>query len=336
MRQMQLFGWKNRVPEEGICITSLHMILAFQADTSCLWNRFSVSRRALPLMKGLFVAPINRVSVSDDYSGHASLDLAICPPQFRRPNGVFPTAPKKALLIHGLTEWSGAWEGLAQLLVAEGFFVVAPNLLGHAWRRGTDYRVSTLAEDLRPYFIQDTSYDALSLLQFLPKTKETAVILLDPPLEIEGTSEMHKGWFLNEVTNIRSIEEIDDDRGWSRRDCVLRVLGVSMCDRTTVEGIFSVILQLVDMVNVADTSAVVMNSITSHGLSVACSETFPPHVKITVLASDPEAGAVCDTEHIPSDVERLNVRVLPGIGHCIHYENPDAIVDSIQLPRAKL
>lgn len=237
-----------------------------------------------------------------------------------------PTAPKKALLIHGLTEWSGAWEGLAQLLVAEGFFVVAPNLLGHAWRRGTDYRMSTLAEDLRPYFMQDTSYDVivghslggpvtLSLLRFLPKTKQTAVILLDPPLEIEGARELHKGWFLNEVTNIRSTEEIDDDRGWSRRDCVLRVSGISMCDRTTVEGIFS------------------HNSPWSFS---GLLRNIPPHVKITVLASDPEAGAVCDPEHIPCDVERLNVRVLPGIGHCIHYENPDAIVDSIQLPRAKL
>ncbi|KAG1785732.1 Alpha/Beta hydrolase protein [Suillus plorans] len=237
-----------------------------------------------------------------------------------------PTAPRKALLIHGLTAWSGSWEGLAQLLVSEGFFVVAPNLLGHAWRRGTDYRMSTLAEDLRPYFVKDTSYDvivghslggpvALSLLQFLPKTKETAVILLDPPLEIEGTSEMHKNWFLNEVTNVRSTEEVADDRGWSRRDCVLRVLGLSMCDRTTVEGIFS------------------HNSPWSFS---GLLRNIPPHVKISVLVSDPEAGAVCDPEHIPSNVERLSVRVLPGIGHCIHYENPDAIVDLIQLPRAKL
>jgi hypothetical protein len=31
-----------------------------------------------------------------------------------------PTAPKKALLIHGLTACSSSWEGVAQLLVAEG------------------------------------------------------------------------------------------------------------------------------------------------------------------------------------------------------------------------
>jgi pimeloyl-ACP methyl ester carboxylesterase len=59
-------------------------------------------------------------------------------------------------------------------------------------------------------------------------------------------------------------------------------------------------------------------------------------VKITVLASDPKIGAVCHMEHVPRGVERLNFKVLPGVGHCIHYERPDAIVDVIKLPRAKL
>ncbi|KAG1809666.1 Alpha/Beta hydrolase protein [Suillus subaureus] len=237
-----------------------------------------------------------------------------------------PTASKKALLIHGLTSCSSAWESVAQLLVAEGFFVVAPNLLGHAWRRGTDFRMSALAEDLRPYFINDMSYDvvigrslggtvALSLLQFLPKTKEVTVILLDPPLEMEGTIEMDKIWFLNAVTNVKTTEELVNDLGWSRRDCVLHALGVSMCDRTTIEGVFS------------------------HNRPWSFSGLFkniPPHVKITVLVSDPKAGAVCHLEHIPCDVERLNVRYLPGIGHCISYECPEAIMDVIQLQRAKL
>ncbi|KAG1753769.1 uncharacterized protein EDB91DRAFT_1099748 [Suillus paluster] len=93
-------------------------------------------------------------------------------------------------------------EGIAQLLATEGFFVVAPNLLGHAWRRGTDYRVSALAEDLQRYM--DTSYDviidhslggpvALSLLSFLPQTKETTVMILDPVLKLtEKKIKMHK------------------------------------------------------------------------------------------------------------------------------------------------
>src|ERR1700710_29868 len=105
------------------------------------------------------------------------------------------------VIIFFLTGWSG-------------FFVVAPNLLGHAWRRGTNYRVSTLAEDLRPYFVMNTSYDviighslggagALSLLPFLPKGKETTIVLVDPALEVpdEQLAE-NKKLFLNEVASL--------------------------------------------------------------------------------------------------------------------------------------
>ncbi|OAX39039.1 alpha/beta-hydrolase [Rhizopogon vinicolor AM-OR11-026] len=113
-----------------------------------------------------------------------------------------PLASRRALLIHGLTMSSYSWEGLAQLLAAEGFFVIARNLLGHAGRRGSDYRVSAFAEDLQPYFATDT-YDvvighslggmvALSLLLFLPKEKETTVILVDPPLEAPRGPELIK------------------------------------------------------------------------------------------------------------------------------------------------
>ncbi|KAG0694005.1 Alpha/Beta hydrolase protein [Suillus ampliporus] len=239
-----------------------------------------------------------------------------------------PTASRRALLIHGLTMSSNSWEGVAQLLAAQGFFVVAPNLLGHTWRRGTDYRVSTLAEDLRPYFVMDTTYDiiighslggsvTLSLLPFLPKTKETTVILLDPALEItEERIKMSTNKHLKEVANVRAAEEhMAENHAWSRRDCVLRALGISMCDRTVIEGIFG------------------------HNKPWSFSgllKNIPPNVKITVLASDPECGAICRLEHVPRDVERLDARVLTNIGHWIPYERPDAVIDVIPLPKAKL
>ncbi|KAG0705399.1 Alpha/Beta hydrolase protein [Suillus ampliporus] len=235
-----------------------------------------------------------------------------------------PTASRRALLIHATSLSSHSWEGVAQLLVAEGFFVVAPNLLGQAWRRGTDYRMSALAEDLRPYFV-NTSYDviighsvggtvALSLLPFLPKTKETSMILLDPTLEpTQETTEMAKIMLLKEVANVRTVDEyMAENPTWSRRDCVLRVLGLSMCDRTVIEGIFQ------------------------HNMPWSFSGLFkniPPNVKITVLAPDPKRGGDCHLEHVPRDV---NARVLIGIGHCIQFERPDAIVDAVLLPRAKL
>ncbi|KAG2077690.1 hypothetical protein BDR04DRAFT_1088794 [Suillus decipiens] len=161
-----------------------------------------------------------------------------------------PTASKHALLIHGLTMSSQSWEGIAQPLVAEGFFVVAPNLLGLGWRRGTGYRISTLAEDLRPYFAIDMSYDViighslgnivtLSLSPFLPKTKETTVILLDPPLEsTEETFKNAKISFLKEIADRRTTDGyMAENPAWSRCDSMLRALGVYMCDRTAVERI---------------------------------------------------------------------------------------------------
>ncbi|KAG0693395.1 Alpha/Beta hydrolase protein [Suillus ampliporus] len=238
-----------------------------------------------------------------------------------------PTASRRALLIHGMTMSSNSWEGIAQLLAAEGFFVVAPNLLGHAWRRGTDYRVSAFVEDLRSYFVMDTSYDviighslggtvALSLLPFLPKTKETTVILVDPALEpTEEITEMVKNMLLNEVANVRTADEhMAENNTWSRRDCVLRALGISMCDRTVVEEMFR------------------QNTWSFSRLF----KDIPPNVTINVLASDPERGAICYLEHIPRDVERLNVRVLTGVSHWIQYERPDAIMDAVPLSREKL
>lgn len=224
---------------------------------------------------------------------------------------------------------SNSWEGLAQLLVAEGFFVVAPNLLAHAGRQGNaDYRASAFAEDLRPYFAMDTSYDviighsfggavAVSLLPFLPKTKETTVILLDPGLEAtEEQTKMNLNLFLKETANIKPVEvHMAKNPAWSRRDCLFRTLGMSMCDRSAVE----VFRQ--------------NNPWSFNGFLKKISR----NVTITVLVSDPKFGlGICDLKHIPRGVERLNVKALMGIGHWIQYECPDVIMDAIPLPRAKL
>jgi hypothetical protein len=59
-------------------------------------------------------------------------------------------------------------------------------------------------------------------------------------------------------------------------------------------------------------------------------------VKINVLLADPKFSGVCHLKHIPRDVERLNARVLSGVGHWIQIERPDAIMDAVPLARAKL
>jgi len=61
-----------------------------------------------------------------------------------------------------------------------------------------------------------------------------------------------------------------------------------------------------------------------------------PNVKISVLLADPKFNAVCHLEHIPHDVKRLDVRLLTGTGHWIHFDCPNVIMDAIPLPRARL
>ncbi|KAG1851957.1 Alpha/Beta hydrolase protein [Suillus subluteus] len=237
-----------------------------------------------------------------------------------------PTASRRALLIHGMTMSSQSWQGVAELLVADGFFVVAPNLLGHAGRQSTDYRVSNIAEDLRSYFVMGTSYDViighsfggpvtLSLLPFLPKTKDTTVILLDPALEVtEEKLEMNKQLVINELARIRTPEEhMAENPAWSRRDCMSRVLGMA-----TYDGAGS--MEMFRQNTPWSFSGLIKN--------------IPPNVKVTVLVSDPKFNDIL--ESVPRDVERLNSKVLTGIGHWIQYELPRAIMDEIPLPRAKL
>ncbi|KAG1820501.1 uncharacterized protein BJ212DRAFT_1266865 [Suillus subaureus] len=173
----------------------------------------------------------------------------------------------------------------------------------------------------------DTSYDViighsfgclitLSLLPFLPKTKETTVILVDPPLDrTEVQVKKSQNVFLEWTTNVRTAEEyMADNPTWPRRDCMLRTLGVAIVDPNTIE---------------------VLRRNKSWSFS-GLLKNIPPHIKITVLASDPKLGANCLLEHIPRGIERLDAKVLTGISHWIQYECPNAILDAIPLPRAKL
>lgn len=59
---------------------------------------------------------------------------------------------------------------------------------------------------------------------------------------------------------------------------------------------------------------------------------IPSNVNITVLVADPKLCDICHVDHIPCDIERLDVRVVTGVGHSIPFERPGAIMDAIPLP----
>ena len=122
-----------------------------------------------------------------------------------------------------------------------GYFVVAPALLGHGFRTGTDFRLSTLAEDLQP-FLAETEYDVVIghsvggaittiLLSSLPRPRPITVILVDPSLEFatEIIEEKKVEW-ANDVANVKSVEAyMVEYPTWTRADAVTRVFGLQAC-----------------------------------------------------------------------------------------------------------
>ena len=134
----------------------------------------------------------------------------------------------------------------------------------------------------------DTSYDviighslggvvALSLLLFLPPKKETTVILIDPAIEIQDEQlEKTKMLLLKEVMNLRTPDEhMAENPAWSRNDCELRALGLSMCNRIVIKALFEVNFLVWKLQALLTSSTFVIIRITSHSLSAAYSKTSP-------------------------------------------------------------
>ena len=168
-----------------------------------------------------------------------------------------PTSSKRALLIHGLTCSSHTWERVAQALVEagiflpnlsssttpdrpSGYFVVAPNLLSHGFRHGTDFSVGNLAKDIQPYFV-NTHYDIIighslggailaKLLPSLPQHRPISAILVDPALEVTSDIvDMLKPLFSDDIANVRPIEAyMAENPNWTRVDAITRVVDLHM------------------------------------------------------------------------------------------------------------
>ncbi|KIM62889.1 hypothetical protein SCLCIDRAFT_1214689 [Scleroderma citrinum Foug A] len=225
------------------------------------------------------------------------------------------SANRRALLIHGLDCSPHTWERVAQPLAQAGYFVVAPTLLGHGFRTGTDFRLTTLAEDLQP-FLAETDYDVVIghsmgaaittiLLSSLPRSRPISVILVDPSLEFtpEFIEEKKVEW-PNTVANVKSVEAyMAEYPTWTRADAITRVFGLQAC--TSPDVVREILGQ---------------NSSWSFGHLLL---DVPNNVVVTALVSTPEV-----LDHIPSH-PRIRTVFLPGLSHWIQHEAPEKIVDTV-------
>ena len=130
--------------------------------------------------------------------------------------------------------------------------MTAPNLIGHVSRVSTDYRLTSIAMDLRPYLdARDYSLiighslgaaTVLSLFPHRPQSHPTAVVLVDPPMQ--QTSEkldFLDTMFTNSCLNIQSAESYRAENPlWTREDTIYMELGARLCSVDAVHGVWGV------------------------------------------------------------------------------------------------
>ena len=135
---------------------------------------------------------------------------------------------------------------------SSGYFVTAPNLVGHGSRVATDYHFSSIAKDLCPY-LEARSYSlvighslgaitALSLFPRLPPSHPTALLLVDPPMQpTSGQFEFVERMFTDLCMNVKLAEAYGAENPlWTREDSIYRELGTRLCSVEAIHDIFSV------------------------------------------------------------------------------------------------
>ncbi|KAG2158936.1 Alpha/Beta hydrolase protein [Suillus bovinus] len=220
-----------------------------------------------------------------------------------------PTASRRALLIHGLNSSSHTFHR---------YLVVAPNLLGHALRKpGIDFQVQTLADDLLPY-LQAAEYDiiighslgalvVLSLLKYLPESKPTSVVLIDPSLEITAEQMVDcRARLSNDTRTNRAAEDyMTLNPLWTREDAIWRVLGIQIGRSTNsddhIDG------------NVPWTF--------SHLFA-----NKPSAAVLTVLIEDTRFNGALKLQTV-AKIKDIRAVIVPNASHWIQYEFPEVIVE---------
>ena len=148
--------------------------------------------------------------------------------------------------------------GASECSLLSGYFVTAPNLVGHGNRVSPlDYRFSSIAEDLRPY-IEAREYSliighsvgaltALTLSAHLPWSHPTAIVLLDPALQAtQETISFHEKLFADLCKNPKPAEaHAVENPLWKETDDIFRELGIRLSSVDAVHSIFQVRVTLV-------------------------------------------------------------------------------------------
>ncbi|ORY92865.1 Alpha/Beta hydrolase protein [Leucosporidium creatinivorum] len=235
-----------------------------------------------------------------------------------------PTASKTAVLLHGLTSASPSWFRVAQGLVDAGYYVIAPDLIGHGHAaRPTDYSIDSFVSHLRPQL--DGLSAPLDLLvghslggrlAVALQLKPKRMVLLDPVLEVEaGDIEGFRKALTAEVRNPATVEQyLVDNPKWSKEDAAIKVAGAILCSPEAVEG-------------VCDTN---LPFGVTHLLPPPSTEGSSSPTEIIILGADLSLGpcfTLAEARALAKSHPEIKTAFVEGASHSIHREAVDVVLE---------
>jgi hypothetical protein len=130
---------------------------------------------------------------------------------------------------------------------------MAPDLIGHGMAPASkDYSIKAIANALLPLLSSSPLFDlvighslgTLILLTLLPNFRFSGrgrIVLIDPPLELGAESlEMIRKSCIDQVSNIKSVQEYMTRTNRTDADAVWQILGLQLCKPEVINTFFKV------------------------------------------------------------------------------------------------
>jgi pimeloyl-ACP methyl ester carboxylesterase len=225
---------------------------------------------------------------------------------------------RRTLLVHGVQSSANSWWRIADALARAGVHVTAPDLRGHGQSpSGSTYRLDDFVADLLDLgtgwdLVVGHSLGGTLVAQMLAADPGIArrAVLLDPVFRLpeENFDEIVAGQ-LEELAAADAAALRTAHPTWHPEDCRIKAQAAAACSPFVNEA--------------------VLRENRPWDYSELLVRTQSP---VLVLGADPAAGGMLDptlAAGLAARNEQVTYRKLSGVGHSIHRDRPQAVIDAL-------